>query len=357
VNKVRLIFPSVEEQWLLIEADSIIARGEQASALAPANDETRLLIAPASDVSLHALDLPDLAPAQACAAARLALSEKSLLLPDQLHVACSFHSEAEARRTVAMIARDKMEAWIDRFDPDVILPSPLLLPRSDEGYVRAVFEQETVLRGDGVGFAEDAALTPLIIGNTPIFTLDKAGLEKALVAAAHNPALNLREGDFARRRQWRFEANWIRRIALIGLALLLVTLLIPLTQIARLSLASRTLEETSASLAQAALGEAVASETAISALDTRLAAQRGGGAGFAKTAAAASRAIEATANVELTTMVFDPDGTLRLTLRAATADEIRLVQARMRAAGLDVISGPINPSQGQPIVETKVRGR
>ena len=56
-------------------------------------------------------------------------------------------------------------------------------------------------------------------------------------------------------------------------------------------------------------------------------------------------------------MTFDPDGTLRLTLRATTTDEISTVQARMRAAGLDVTSGPVNPSQGQPIVDTQVRGR
>ncbi len=357
MSSVRIIFPDAESHWLRLEGGEIVARGDQAGLLAASDGETRLLVAPARDVSLHALDLPGLAPAQARAAAQLALAEKSLLPADQLHISCGAQGEDSPARTVALVSRIQMQAWIEAFDPDMIVPSPLLLPQPDEGYVRAILGDEVVLRGVDTGFSEDDVLTPLITGDAPVITLERDVLEAAVVAAAANPPINLREGEFARRRQWRLDPHWVKRTAWIAAALLIVTLLIPLTQIVRLSWASDTLEQTSASLAQAALGEAVAPEAAVGALDARLAALRGGGAGFTKTAAAASRAIEATANVELTAMTFDPDGTLRLTLRATTADEIATVQARMRAAGLDVTSGPVNPSQGQPTVETRVRGR
>lgn len=357
MSGVRIIFPDAEAHWLRVQDGEIVARGDQAGLLAASDGETRLLVAPARDVSLHALDLPGLAPAQARAAAQLALAEKSLLPTDQLHISCGAQDEDSPARTIALVSRIQMQAWIEAFDPDVIVPAPLLLPQPDEGYVRAILGDEIVLRGVESGFAEDEILTPLITGDASVTTLDKDALEVAVIAAATNPPINLREGEFARRRDWRLDPHWVKRTAWIAAALLIVSLLIPLTQIARLSLASNTLEETSASLAQAALGEAVAPEAAVGALDARLTALRGGGAGFTKTAAAASRAIEATANVELTAMTFDPNGTLRLTLRATTADEISTVQARMRAAGLDVTSGPINPSQGQPTVETQVRGR
>jgi general secretion pathway protein L len=357
MSSVRIIFPDADAHWLRVEDGAIVARGNQAGLLAASDDETRLLVAPARDVTLYALDLPDLAPAQARAAAQLALAEKSLLPADQLHIACGVQAEGTPSRPVALVSRSQMQAWIDGFDPDVIVPSPLLLPQPAEGYVRAALGDEVVLRGADSGFAEDEVLTPLITGDAVVTTLDKDALEAAVIAAVANPEINLREGEFARRRQWRLDLHWVKRTAWIVAALVLVSLLIPLTQIARLSWASATLEETSASLAQAALGEAVAPEAAVSALDARLTALRGGGAGFTKTAAAASRAIEATANVELTAMTFDPGGTLRLTLRATSAEEIATAQARMRAAGLDVTSGPINPSQGQPIVETQVRGR
>jgi general secretion pathway protein L len=357
MSSVRVIFPDTDAHWLLVEDGAIVARGDHAGTLQTLDGETRLLVAPARDVTLHTLDLPGLAQAQARAAAQLALAEKSLLPADQLHIACGAQAENSPTRPVALVSRSQMQAWIDGFDPDVIMPSPLLLPQPDVGYVRAAFGDEVVLRGADLGFAEDEVLTPLITGNAPVITLDRDALEAALIAAVATPPINLREGEFARRRQWRLDPHWVKRTAWIAAALLVVTLLIPLTQIARLSWGSATLEETSASLAQAALGEAVAPEAAVSALDARLTALRGGGAGFTKTAAAASRAIEATANVELTAMTFDPNGTLRLTLRATSADEIATVQARMRAAGLDVTSGAINPSQGQPIVETQVRGR
>jgi general secretion pathway protein L len=357
MSSVRIIFPDAEAHWLRIQDGEIVARGDQAGLLAASDDETRLLVAPARDVALHVLDLPNLAPAQARAAAQLALAEKSLLPDDQLHIACGAQGEDLPVRNIAMVSRVQMQAWIEAFDPDMIVPSSLLLPQPGDGYVRATLGNEVVLRGVDSGFAEDAVLTPLITRDAPVITLDKDALEAALIAAAVNPSINLREGEFARRRQWRVDPLWVKHTAWIAAALLIVSLLIPLTQIARLSWASDTLEETSASLAQAALGEAVAPEAAVGALDARLAALRGGGVGFTKTAAAASRAIESTANVELTAMIFNPDGTLRLTLRATTADEISTVQARMRAAGLDVTSGPVNPSQGQPTVETQVRGR
>lgn len=357
MSGVQIIFPDAEAHWLRVQDGEIVARGDQAGLLAPTDGETRLLVAPARDVSLHALDLPGLAPAQARAAAQLALAEKCLLPADQLHISCGTQGEDSPARTIALVSRIQMQAWIEAFDPDVIVPAPLLLPQSDEGYVRAILGDEVILRGIETGFAEDEILAPLLTRDAPVITLERDVLEAAVIAAAANPPINLRDGEFARRRQWRLDPHWVKRTAWIAAALLIVTLLIPLTQIVRLSWASDTLEETSASLAQAALGEAVAPEAAVGALDARLAALRGGGAGFTKTAAAASRAIEATANVELTAMTFDLDGTLRLTLRATTADEIATVQARMRAAGLDVTSGPVNPSQGQPIVETQVRGR
>lgn len=357
MSGVRIIFPDAESHWLRVQDGEIVARGDQAGLLAASDGETRLLVAPARDVSLHALDLPNLAPAQARAAAQLALAEKSLLPTDQLHIACGAQGEDSPACTIALVSRIQMQAWIEAFDPDVIVPAPLLLPQPGEGYVRAILGDEVVLRGVGTGFAEDEILAPLLIRDAPVITLERDALEAAVIAAAANPLINLRDGEFALRRQWRLDRHRVKRTAWIAAAILIVTLLIPLTQIVRLSWASDTIEETSASLAQAALGEAVAPEAAVAALDARLAALRGGGAGFTKTAAAASRAIEATANVELTAMTFDPDGTLRLTLRATTTDEISTVQARMRAAGLDVTSGPVNPSQGQPTVETQVRGR
>jgi general secretion pathway protein L len=354
MNNVRVTFSDTGTHWLRIADGVIVARGPQ---VIPQEDDICVLIVPARDVALHTLALPSLAPAQARAAAQLALADKSLLSQDQLYIACGAQVEGESTRSVVLVSRDKMKAWIEDFDPDVIIPSPLLLPQPDDGYVRAAVGDEITYRGVNSGFAEDAILTPLIISGAPIITLERDAVETALAATAINPPINLRGGEFARRRQWRLDLPWAKRTVWMAAALLLVSLLIPIAQIIRLSSASTTLEETSASLAQAALGEAVAPESAIGALDTRLAGLRGGGAGFLKTAAAAARAIEATANVELTAMTFDPSGTLNLSLRATSADEIATAQARMRAAGLDVISGPVNPSQGQPVVETQVRGR
>lgn len=353
MTDVRVIFPAAPERWLLIADDAIVARGEQASAIAPQPGETRLLVAPATVVAVHEIDLPALAPAQARAAARLALADQSLLPPDQLHLTCAI--AREGLYNVALVPRDEMTNWIERFDPDIIVPAALMLPLPDEGYARAAIADEIILRGGGRGFAEDPILTRHVVGSSPVVTLDTEALEAAIINSASAPPLNLRDGEFARRQ--KVDPRWLRRIAMLAVVLLLISLAIPLVEIARLSRASGLLEETSASLAQAALGENVAPEAAVGALDARLAGLRGGGGGFVRVSAAALRAIEATANVELMSLSFDPGGTLRLSIRAANADEIAAVAARMRATGLDVNLGTINPSQGQPVVELRVRGQ
>ena len=166
MSGVRIIFPDAEAHWLRLEDGEIVARGDQAGLLAASDGETRLLVAPARDVSLHALDLPNLAPAQARAAAQLALAEKSLLPADQLHISCGAQGEDSPARTIALVSCIQMQAWIEAFDPDVIVPAPLLLPQPDEGYVRAILGDEVVLRGVDTGFAADTALgaSPILAG-------------------------------------------------------------------------------------------------------------------------------------------------------------------------------------------------
>lgn len=355
MSRVRVHFADSEQHWLLIDDHQIIARGAGDSAQERLDDELKALIIPADCIAIHRIELPDLAPAQARAAARLQLAEQSLLAPDDTHLICG-DWDGESR-LVVMISRALMVAVIDRIDPDIILPSPLLLPEPETGFLRADLPGETVIRGLSNGFKDDVVITPLIVVDDPLISIDRHELEASIISAVSVPRFNLREGEFAKRRKWQAEKGWVKHTALAVAALTLVTIGVPLVKIVRLSLASSTLEQSTASLAQAALGEPVAAETAVSALEAKLAAMRGGGAGFLKTGTAALRAVQSTANVEVMALAFDANGTLKLSLRAANVAELATVHARMRAAGLEVRAGPINPSQGQPVIQSEVRGR
>lgn len=353
----RIVFLTENLPWLLIRDGDIVARGEYFSREDASADETLIIVPPANSVALQWVDLPGLAPAQALGAARLIAAEQSLIASNDLFVACSDEQGADGARIVASSSRADLATWVETYDPDMIIPAPLLISAPDTGFARANLGHETVLRAARLGFAEDSVVSPMIIGDAPVTTLDRDAIEAAVIAATLSPEINLRSGEFMRRQAWQIDRGWLRWTAIIVAALVIVSLLIPLVQIVRLSWDAAVLEETSASLAQAALGEAVPAENAVSDLDARLTALRGGGAGFIATQAAVSRAIESTANTEVSAMQFSPDGLLKITVRAASVAELEVVQAKLRALGLTVTPGPVNPSQGQPLIELQVRGR
>lgn len=357
MKRVYVIFAGESTPWIAIENGAIAERGDDYSEHKKDENDPCVLIVPAHRAALHACDLPDLASPQAQAAARHVLAEKSLLSPEQLVVACGEQRQGDPPRIVALAAAADILGWVNDFDPDVILPAPLILPRPETGFFRGIFPHETILRGAGTGFAEDDCLAAILIGDAAVETLDRSALESAIVAAAIDPPLNLRSGDYAKRRSPLPDKAWVRQMALLGIAILGVTLVIPLVETARLTWQTATLEKTSAALAQAALGESVPPENAIYLLDRRLSGLRGAGAGFANTTAAVMRAIAATANVELVQMDFTEDGTMRVSVRATSRAEIEALCNTLRGAGLDVILGPVNSSLSQPLVDIQVRGR
>ena len=56
-------------------------------------------------------------------------------------------------------------------------------------------------------------------------------------------------------------------------------------------------------------------------------------------------------------MVFDGEGGLRATVRAATAADLGAVEAKLGASGLQIMPGPIVANQGRPYRDITVRAR
>ncbi len=342
----RVQFLGDVPHWLLIEDDVMKSRGV---GFERETGETLILIPPVDAVTVRTVDLPDLAPAQTQAAARRIVGEDALAPIEQLHIAC-------AGGLIAVVDRASVAAWVTAHDPGVILPAPLLLPEPVEGFTRALIGDDAVLRGAGQGFAEDAVVTPLITGGALVTTLTAQAFEAAIIAATASPALSLRQGEFARKREWPVDRRTLRWLTVLAAVLGLISLAVPLTEIIRLNHASDKLEATGAALAQSATGDVTSGPAALSALDARLSAVRGGGAGFLATASAIFHVVEAVGNVELIALNFEADGVMLVSLRATKAAEIGAVSSRMRAMGLTVVPGPINASEGQPRVDLQVSG-
>lgn len=349
-------------RWLRVLAGDIVARGEQlASALPQTEDERVVAIVPADDVIVRTIELPDLADLQAQGAARMAVAETSVLLPDALHVAVGLPDAGGHRLAVsapvAHIAALLAGLAGEGIDPDHLIAAPLLLMRPESGFVRGDLGGEIVVRGGDTAFAEDAVLTPLLVGDAAFETLDRPALEAGIIAAVEFPEADLRHGMFAKKRQWQVDLPRLRRLAVMTLALGFLILAAQIVSIVRLNSRASSIEAETFVLATAVLPPGTTITDPVLQAEARLATMQGAGGGFDTLAAAMGAAVNATPNVELGSMVFDGEGGLRATVRAANAADISSVETRLSASGLQVIPGPVVANQGRPYRDITVRVR
>lgn len=341
--------------WWIVRDGRIADRGDAGTPLPADLPERIVAIAPAEAMTIHVAELGSLATQQARAAARLLAAETSIAPIETQHVAVGRADGAD--RSVAVIGQGRISAWLQSMqelalDPDAILAAPLLLPRPESGFVRAAIGAETVLRGRSAAFAEEAGLTDLLVGDQSVVDVDP---EPAILAALHDPEMDLRQGAFAKRRRFGVDWKLARRLAFLGGGIAAVTLLIALVQIVRYNIGADALDAQAQAIARTAVPQA--GPNAVTALDAQLAARRGAGLGFSAMAGALIAAVQAVPNVELASLNFESDGLLRATVLATGAAEAEALRARLTAAGLHVEATPFTAEAGRIRGEFRIGGR
>ncbi|MDZ7281929.1 general secretion pathway protein GspL [Sphingomonas sanguinis] len=343
-------------RWMRIEDARVAAAGEGL----PQGDGEVIAVAPADAVSLHWADIPARSTAQAAAAARLLAAEVSAAPMDELHVAVG--EDEGGARAIGIVNRGAMAGWLARLgaagvDPVAVVPAPLLLPRPDEGYVRGDLAGQGVVRGRASGFADEPGFTEIVAGEEPLADLDADGIEAALGAAAVSPALDLRQGVFARRRGFVIDWRLVRRLAWLGLAIIVATLAIDFVRWTKYSFAA---DATEAKIEQVARTALPRGETLVDAdrqLTERLSAVRGPGQGFSRTAAAVFAAVRSVPGTELTALDFQPSGDIRLGVavdREALATDLKRA---IEAEGFTVQPSTFVAAGGRITGEFTVRAR
>jgi general secretion pathway protein L len=320
----------------------------------PAEGEAVIAIAPAIAVSLFRADLPDLAPAQALAAARLLALERTASPIETLHVATGAADEAGGL-WVAVVDKAQVSGWVAALETigcgdAPIIPAAMLLPAPAVGFTTAEIGGETILRSAALAFVDDPILSPLLVGDATVVALGAATVAALLDNAAINPPFDLRQGTFARKASWHIAPREIRKLAYAALALALISLAIPVTEVIRLNRASAAMEAKTASLESASLGDGTSAEE-------RLAALRGPGAGFNATVAAVRAAVLATPSAELSNASFDRDGLLTVTAHASAPTELEALRNRLIAAGFEVSGAPPSGLGAQSSVTMGIKGR
>jgi len=356
------------EGWLHLREGADAAHGAELEGLPPLVDpETRkalplVAVVPGEAVTLHWLEVPaGLAPAQAVAAARLMASEMSTQPLVDMHVAVGREAEGETVRAVALVPAITMAGWIGRLqaqglDPDLVLPEPLLLPRPVEGFLRYDRGGLPIFRAPNDAFTVEPELADLILAGASVETIDAATFRAGIADAIAHPPVNLRQGPFAKRRRWQIQWKLIRRLALLGLAIVMVTLAIQVTSIMRYSFAADALELEAQRIASRALPGTVQVTNAPEQLERRL-SDLGGGVGYSAVASAVFNAVGATANAELTGLVYDTDGSLRATVQGDSPATITALRDRIRSSGFAVEEGSLRTGGGRPTMELTVRAQ
>jgi general secretion pathway protein L len=358
MSDTLVLMPGVTPHWLRIADGEIIARGEGAAARNV--DDHVVAVMPAADVTIHHVDLPDLSEPQALAAARLMIAEQSASSATLLHVAVGKANGAGDRPVVA-VDRGKMVALLaglveQGHDPDAVVAAPMLLSRPEAGFVKGDFGNEAILRGPDGAFTDDLILTPLLTGGV-VTTLSREALERGLIDAVADPEVNLRQGIFAKRRAWGLDWVRLRRIGWLALALAVATLLFHIVQLVRLDMAADRIEADNMVVARAALPPGTNINNPLIQVQEQMNNLRGPGGGMMPLAAAVASATSNTPNLELTSLIFDGGGTLRVTVRAPTPTDLMIFEGELKKAGLTPASGPTLVDQGRQIRDYTVSAK
>ncbi|MGN6375198.1 MAG: type II secretion system protein GspL [Sphingomonas sp.] len=348
-------------RWLRIAEEAIVERGEGLPPPTPLDAELRRMVAvaPADAVTLHWAELPDRSTAQAAAAARLAVAEVTAAPLADLHVAVGREPRLD-ERPIGVVGIGRMQAWLlalasAAIDPDAIVPAALLLPRPEEGYVRAEVGGQGVVRGTGAGFADEPGLTELVIGDAPFDALGTDAVDAAIVAAAQAPVLNLRQGPFAKRRRRAIDWALVKRLTALAAAIILVTLLISVFRIIRTDVTASGIDARAEMIARQGLPAGATVTDPERQLGERLAGIRGGGLGFARTASAVFDAVQAVPGTELTALTFDETGALKATVTAQGEAAANDLKHRIEAMGFTVDASTFTQNAGQVSGDLTVR--
>lgn len=335
-----------------------LAGGDDAVAAPPSDEEVRVVaIAPADAVTLHWVKLPDLAPAQARAAAILLAAETSAAPASSLHAALGAMDD-DGRRAMALVDRGRMAGWLARlgalgFDPHAIHPAPLLLPASEEGFHRGIIGDVAVVRGPDSGFAVDAVIAPMILAGSKVVDVPAEPIDRAIDHAA----LDLRQGPFAKARRFGLDWKLVRRLSILAGIAALLLLATSIVRIAHYSLAADAAEARAEALARQALPPGLQSGDPVASMAARLKGLQGAGGGFSALAGGVLAALQTTPDVDLAQLNYGADGSLRITLAGPDASALSVAANAIQNNGLCVDLGPTREVDGRQRVELTVRAR
>lgn len=360
-----------EPRWQRVVDGALVGEGVgatwlQACGLSRLPDDcVVMLVPPAGLTPLHFVSHPDMPARQGRAAARLAAIADSIGPEDALLAVADANEDPASPHVVAVVARADMQHWLlwaqhNGLDPDYVVPAGLLLPEPPGGegdtWASGVVGCNGLLRGRMAVLPAGEPLTMAVVGEAPVVPVAGDTIADLMTAALSAPPLDLRTGDFARRRRrgsidrrqlWRMAA-WCGFIAL-------ASLLIALIAIVRYNLDAGRLDAETLALARTVVPGVDDPERAEAELDSRLAARGGGAYTFTGPVAGLFTAMQGTPSVSLTRLSRGADGLLSATLASARAEDINIVLLALQSAGFTITATSSRDTSGRVLAEITVQ--
>ncbi len=359
---------AVRPAWLRVDDGVIVDSGQDDGWVDAwerpqddADDDRLIALAPAADVPVRWYHYPDAAPAQAAAAARLDALRDSLGEVPALHVVAGQPAEAGQVVPIAVTTHAAMTAWTEwltaqGLSPAALMPSAATVPppEPDTLWVADV-GSEAIVRTDDRAFLSDPELDPLIAGDRVMAPLDPERMREALLLSLAAPPIDLLSGAWKPKRSWAIDPALLRLAKRLLIALVVVSLLIPILHAIRLTADTGRADEAAVETAKKAGVTASDAEAAEAELDRRLAAAGGGPLAFSVPASALYNALRDTPGVSLKTLSHRTDGTLTTTLAAPRVDDINKVLLALQAHGYRITAQPMAGPDGQQMASVTIR--
>lgn len=354
--------------WMRVDDGVIVDSGQDdgwVDACERPRDEVKedrlVALAPAADVPLRWRRYPEAAPAQAAAAARLDSLRESLGDAAGLHVVAGLPADAGQAVPIAVTTHSAMAAWTEWLAAQgltaaAIIPAAATVPPPDpDSLWSAELGREQVIRSDDRAFASDPALDPLIAAGRPIAPLDSDRMREALLLSLAAPPLDLLSGVWRPKHNWAIDPALKNIMKRMAIALLVVSLLIPIVYAFRINSDTQRADEAALIAAKKAGVTAADAAAAENELDRRLAAAGGGPLAFSVPASALYAAMRDTPGVALKSLSHRTDGTMTTTLAAPRAEDLNHVLLALQARGYKVTAQPMAGSDGMQMAIITVR--
>lgn len=275
-----------------------------------------------------------------------------------VHVA-GMASPSETFATAA-IDDQLMQSGIDRcqqlgFDPDAIVPAGWLIQPSDDQLVEADFGFDKILRGEELILPDDPFLRQHLTDGKPAKALSAKETVSVLKRAGDEGLLNLRSGSFAKKTRKTLDGPQRRLLAWLIAALVLVSLAIPLVQLAKYYWAADAADAAAMTAAETILGPVDDIALAERQLDERLISENKGNIVFSVPAATLFEAVQKAPGVTLDRLTYEQSGIVAATLSAVRNEDINPVLLTIQEAGFSITATPRTDATGAAKADVTVR--